>query len=554
MKKILFSIILFSPILVKAAGDVVISGGGTGTVTIQSGGGSGSGDITDVNAGYGITVTNPTGPAPTVNLGPDATGYVQVRETLQTGATFFVSSGTVDGQLSADILVLPDPTSADGLIQIQSNASPDNNPIMKVLASNLVWTSTYRLLDMYYGSAGGESYVGSIGWNNSGDTGLAILNSAGTTKGSISPDGLSRFEQVQFEALRPDNPDDITASVSLNRDSYFLRVDASAAGVAVTLPDVDSLTGIFKHEYIFCKTDSSTNTVTFVAGAAEDTAPSNATLTTQNECVVLISSFTGGSDAGQWYLAMKSAPSLEVSSGTFIQVRSSLQSGATFFVSSGTVSGTLTVGTDAIVNGQSVCLENGTNCQAAGSGDAVLAATQTFTGGNTFSSPLGSTVTYGMVMGTATVTTDNAAFSSAWDGSKKLVTENAVYDNLITRQSSYTFITYHLGGSTTTVLPIGTTAYVYYQYGFNVSSWTLIGDTTGSIQIDLKTCVGLNCSNLASIAGSELPTLSSTQVNNDAALTTWTNIANNSKLAIVPYSASTIKSAILQIWGWKQNP
>lgn len=39
---------------------------------------------------------------------------------------------------------------------------------------------------------------------------------------------------------------------------------------------------------------------------------------------------------------------------------------------------------DLQVAGQSVCREDGTNCPASGSGDVVLAATQTFTGSNTF--------------------------------------------------------------------------------------------------------------------------------------------------------------------------
>lgn len=51
------------------------------------------GDITGVTAGYGLTGGGTVGTVQ-LNLAEDSTSYIQNRATLQTGTTFFVSSGT----------------------------------------------------------------------------------------------------------------------------------------------------------------------------------------------------------------------------------------------------------------------------------------------------------------------------------------------------------------------------------------------------------------------------------------------------------------------------
>lgn len=73
------------------------------------------------------------------------------------------------------------------------------------------------------------------------------------------------------------------------------------------------------------------------------------------------------------------------------------------------VSGFLTVTGTATVNGQSVCLEDGTDCPAGGAGDAVLASTQTFTGWNTFASTSGVTVGFGVSAASMTLTNSSTA-------------------------------------------------------------------------------------------------------------------------------------------------
>lgn len=98
----------------KAGSNISLSAVATSSnsvITISATAG-GTGDITDVNAGYGIAVANPGGPAPTVNLVSDATAYAQNRDTLQAGASVYVdflhagTSATVNGLLAVDTDVI----------------------------------------------------------------------------------------------------------------------------------------------------------------------------------------------------------------------------------------------------------------------------------------------------------------------------------------------------------------------------------------------------------------------------------------------------------------
>lgn len=55
-----------------------------------------------------------------------------------------------------------------------------------------------------------------------------------------------------------------------------------------------------------------------------------------------------------------------------------------------------------------------------------------------------------------------------------------------------------------------------------VTGWTIIGDTTGSIVIDVKKSNYSGFPTTSSIAGTEKPTLSSAQKNQDLTLSSWT--------------------------------
>jgi len=96
----------------------------------------------------------------------------------------------------------------------------------------------------------------------------------------------------------------------------------------------------------------------------------------------------------------------------------------------------------------------------------------------------------------------------------------------------------------------GVVAYVEIPVALDIQSWTLVSDVSGSLVIDvwLDTYANFPPTVADTIAGSEKPTLSTAQKNQDLSLSTWTTeIAAGSVLAFNVDSVTTIAQATLSI-------
>lgn len=73
--------------------------------TVITGGGGGSGTVTSVGSGYGLT-GGPITTSGSLSLISNSTDYIQNTNSLQSGSTFYVSSGTVAGALSVSSITI----------------------------------------------------------------------------------------------------------------------------------------------------------------------------------------------------------------------------------------------------------------------------------------------------------------------------------------------------------------------------------------------------------------------------------------------------------------
>jgi hypothetical protein len=93
-----------------------------------------------------------------------------------------------------------------------------------------------------------------------------------------------------------------------------------------------------------------------------------------------------------------------------------------------------------------------------------------------------------------------------------------------------------------TAITAGSKGYLEIPFACTISGWTILADQSGSIVVDVKKCTYAGFPTTSSIAGSEKPTLSSAQKNQDLSLTTWTPaIAAGDILEFVVDSAATVQ-------------
>lgn len=101
-------------------------------------------------------------------------------------------------------------------------------------------------------------------------------------------------------------------------------------------------------------------------------------------------------------------------------------------------------------------------------------------------------------------------------------------------------------------LPIttGIKGTIEVPFDMTVTGWTLEADQSGSIVIDVKSATYSGYPTTSSIAGTEKPTLSSAQKNQDLTLSSWTtSITAGDILEFVVDSASTVTRISLTLRG-----
>lgn len=77
-----------------------------------------------------------------------------------------------------------------------------------------------------------------------------------------------------------------------------------------------------------------------------------------------------------------------------------------------------------------------------------------------------------------------------------------------------------------TAITTGIKGHVVIDSDYEVTGWTVIGDQSGSIVVDVKRATFTNFPTTASISGTERPTLSAAQKAEDLTLTSWTTTLN----------------------------
>jgi hypothetical protein len=98
------------------------------------------------------------------------------------------------------------------------------------------------------------------------------------------------------------------------------------------------------------------------------------------------------------------------------------------------------------------------------------------------------------------------------------------------------------------VITTGSKGYKEIQEACTITGWTILGHESGSVVIDVKKCTYAAHPTASSIAGSEKPTLSSAQKNQNLTLTTWTtSLSAGDLLEFYVESATTVTRVHLYI-------
>lgn len=122
--------------------------------------------------------------------------------------------------------------------------------------------------------------------------------------------------------------------------------------------------------------------------------------------------------------------------------------------------------------------------------------------------------------------------------------ELATGDTLVTGHVESLVIGIHGGG---VVISTGSKSVFSMPYAAKVVGWKIVADVSGSIVVDFKTSTYAGFPTTASIAGTEKPTLSAAQKNEDTTITTWSDFAAGDMVEINVDSASTVTRVFITL-------
>ena len=256
---------------------------GSGTLTIASSGGGGA----------------------TVNVTPNSVLF-------STGGT------TISGDSGFQYDSAGSSVSLVGTLGIQSSA-----PHLRLISSG-VPNFTRDQIQFYEGFTGSESLTVSIG--NAGTSGASVSSQGGITIQDATPTILAQFPRngSSYNYMRtglhndggfafPTNVQSSNFTASIN--AYYYRINAAGGPVTMTFPALSAAaTPTFTNvSYLACKSDSSTNAVSFAA-TGDDNGDFSKTLNTQDDCIIWTSSTNAS--VGTWIPAIVTRPATTVIIGT----------------------------------------------------------------------------------------------------------------------------------------------------------------------------------------------------------------------------------------------
>ena len=294
---------------------------GTTQTTASSGGAGGT--ITGVTAGYGISGGGTSGNV-AVNLMTNSTSYIQNTSSLQSGTTFYVSSGTATNFHTTTLQF------ADGTTQTTASQGGSITGITAgmglagggssgVVSLSLVPNSTNYIQNTNTLQSGTTFYVSSGTVVNFNATNLKFAD--GTSQNTASQGGTLTGVTAGYGISGGGTSGNVAVNLVSNSTSYIQNTSALQSGATF---------------YVSSGTATNLNTTTlkFADGTSQTTAGGMGTLTG----VTAGAGLTGGGISGNVML------SLAAGGPIYIQNTSTLQTGATFYVSSGTVSGQFSSG------------------------------------------------------------------------------------------------------------------------------------------------------------------------------------------------------------------